>query len=200
MKFHWSVTRRLAAEGFVNFFAKRSDYMKYRKAGTITEYIRGVERELIYIGFWLSHGIEMANIENVLRELLEKGCYIEFVFTDPRAPHAKSLAQFFAQTPDSIAFKLQHSINRMVSFRNKLPRNLRPRFVIMTHRNMITASTFMIDHNTRSGKTLVDFKLYQMGRDESFGIEFQGKLNEDSLHNRIVASFQKVRKSAKVVS
>ncbi len=199
IKTYWSVTKRFGGEGIINFFAKRSDYMKYRKAGTIAEYIRGVERELIYVGFWLSHGIEMTNIEDVLRELLEKGCYIEFVFTDPHAPHVKSLAQFFSQNPESIAFKIQDSIDRMVSFRNRLPQNLKPRFVIMTHRNMISASTFMIDHNTHNGKTLVDFKLYQMGRDESFGIEFQGRLSKASLHYRIVESFQKVRKSAKII-
>lgn len=196
----WSVTRRLSANGIINFFATRADYIKYRQNGTVTKYIRTAERELIYVGLWLSHGIEMANIRETLESLLEHGCYVELIFLDPTVRYIESLADFLALSTDSVVTRINQSIYQMTSLKDSLPENLKPRFVLKAHSKLTTSSAFLIDQDTEHARVLIDFKLYGLGREQSFGIEFQRVAAADSLYSRVVSSFMEIRRQARAIA
>lgn len=200
LQLFWSMTKRLRANGIVNFFASRADYVKYREHGTVTEYMATTKRELVYIGFWLSHGTEMTNIRETLDKILSRGCYVEFIFVNPQISYLSNLADFLAIPEESILSRINQSINQMKEMRNSLPDNLKQRFILKTHDKLVTSSAFLIDQDTESEKILVDFKLYSLGREQTFGIEFNGKRSGSSLHSRMFTSLLNIRESAVILS
>jgi hypothetical protein len=192
----WSTTRRMRRNGIMNFFAKRSDYIKHRKEGTIPEYISLANRDLLYVGFWLAHGVDMSDIRNAMRELLERGCRIELIVINPENGYGKHLAEYLAMTPESLKIRIAHTVDQMREFRKSLTPELKTNFSIRTHTKLITASAFVLDRDTPKARILVDFKLYNAGRDNTFGIEFQAVQGKDKLYSRILDSLMKIRNSA----
>lgn len=192
----WSLTRRLRSNGVVNFFAQRSEYVQHRRNGSIPDYMRTTQHELIYVGFWLAHGVEMSDMRSTLRELLGRGCNVEFVLIDSDIAYRALLAQYLGIDEANLSSRIGDSLRFLIEFRDELPDNLRRRFLVKTHRQLLTSSAFIIDPGTGNAKTLVDFKLYRGGRDMTFGIEFAGLSSEGGLFERVTTSFDGIRESA----
>jgi hypothetical protein len=192
-RLYWSMTRRMRANGIINFFSSRADYVKYRKNGTISQYIRSAERELLYVGFWLAHGTEMSNVTEALIDRIREGVTIELIFIDPNSECVPALATYFDITVDEVRSRVASSIEKMRRLRETLEDDARLHFRLKTHRKLLTASAFLIDGSTQKARILVDFKLFAFERDHTFGIEFGHVDNGDTLYSRVGESYRKIR-------
>jgi len=194
----WSVTRRLKDTGVSNFFTSRSDYALFRKQKTISDYISTARKELVYVGFWLAKAVEIENIQDKLRELLDRGCTVELVFLDRNLdPTLRSkIAACLGMSQDSLVGRLDCTWSDMRSFRDDLPEEVKPRFILRSHQEFISSSALIFDPATEHAKTLVDFKLYGAGRQNSFGIELKPSKLPNSLYERVTDSFLEVRRES----
>jgi hypothetical protein len=199
-KLFWFMTSRLRANGIINFFPSRADYIKFRQNGTISQYISTADRELLYVGFWLAHGTEMSNVGEALIELVRKGVAVELVFIDPDGECLPAMANYFDIPVEEVRSRVASTIEKMQRIRESLDEDLQPRFRLKTHQKLLTASSFLMDGGTENAKILVDFKLFASGRDHSFGIEFGHVDGENTLYYRVEKSFRKIRASSKEIS
>jgi len=194
----WRLARRLRDNGVSNFFASRADYARYRPQGAISEYIETTHRELIYVGFWLAQGIEINNIKAIIPKLLRENCLVEFVFLSPDFVAMDQLAEYLGVSPKTIRARVMDALESMVHLRNSLPPELSGRFILKVHKQLITSSAFVFDHGTPKAKTLIDIKLFGLGRERTFGIELRATKSPDTLYAHITRSFMDIRKTAQV--
>lgn len=197
----WSITRRLRDTGITNFFTSRSDYVSFRKERSISEYISTTKKEFLYVGFWLAQGVEIDNVYSKFRELLHKGCTVEIVLMDQNSDSnfKRKVAAYLGFSEESLSTRLSNTWSNMIQFKNSLSEDLKARFILRYHQELVSSSTFIFDYRTESAKTLVDFKLYGMGREQSFGIELKPSEIENSLYERVTNSFLEIKKKATVV-
>jgi hypothetical protein len=195
----WSITKRMKATGVSGFFATRADYSRCRKEKTIGEYIRTAEKELIYVGFWLAHGVEMENILQEIERLLNR-CPVELVFLDQNLSDelGEKIAGYLGMPPANLKSRLQNAWSDVLSFREKLPSDMKSRFAVRRHREFTASSAFIFDSGGEQAKTLVDFKLFGAGRASSFGIELRSGGGDDCLYRRITGSFHEIRKKSEM--
>lgn len=199
LKLFWSIVRRLKDSGVINFYTCRSEYVKFRKQSSISDYIETANKELIYIGFWLAQGIEMENITKKLLQLLKRGCSVELIFLDPNSSHGDKIAEYLGTSFENYKARLTTTWRDIIKFKHSLPKDLKPRFILRSHNKHISSSAFIFDYNTETARTLVDIKLYGVGRENSFGIELQPSKLDNSLYDRVTKSFLAIRKCANTV-
>jgi hypothetical protein len=199
LKLFWLIVQRLRDNGIINFYTSRSDYVKFRKQSSIADYIETTKKEFIYIGFWLAQGTEMENITSKLFELLKRGCSVELVLLDPKSSHGNKIAEYLGISFENYKARLKTTWEYLIKFKNSLPDDLKPRFLLRSHDKLISSSAFIFDYNTEFAKTLIDIKLYGMGRESSFGIELQPSKMKNSLYYRITKSFLTIRNSSAIV-
>ncbi|MGW5441535.1 hypothetical protein [Nocardia asteroides] len=192
----WLITRRLKRNGVDNFFAKRSDYVRYRRHGTIQEYVNTAKHDLKYVGFWLAHGVEISNIGEHLAKMAQSGRSVEIVLLDPTCSYLPFLAQYLNLPEAAVASRIYAALNQLQKAREDVPANLAHLFRIKLHTKMITASAFLVDSTSDTSRLLVDFKLYGADRDNTFGIEFKRVSTEDSLYKRVYDSYDRICTSA----
>jgi len=183
-----------------NFFTSRSDYVSFRKERSISEYIYTAKKELLYIGFWLAQGVEIENISRKLRGLLDDGCMIEIAFLDRNIDEnlKSKIAAYLGISQESLIGRLNDTWFDMCRFRDDLPEDIKARFVLRSHQEAISSSAFIFDYGTQYAKTLVDFKLYGAGRENSFGVELTPSKLPDSLYDRLTNSFLEIKRRSSV--
>jgi hypothetical protein len=144
-----------------------------------------------YVGLWLAHGSAIDNLRPTVSDLLEGNRSINFCFLDPDVPseYLDALATYLALTPTSLRAHFGEAVLAWRAFKHELPPNLSGRFRLLTHRELVTSSVFIIDEGADTAKTLVDFKLFTQGRDQSFGIELRPCRTAGSLYERVNRSF-----------
>ncbi len=76
------------------------------------------------------------------------------------------------------------------------PPEMRARFALLHHSEMITASALLFDYGTPTAKILVDQKLYGVGREGSFGMELKPSMAPNSLYERVTGSYLTIRRRA----
>jgi hypothetical protein len=200
----WSVARRMTETGVSNFFPSRADYVRYRKQATASEYIATARHDLTYVGYWLAHGVEFESIQAAIRTMLRLQTRIQLVLlADDIDDEAKSrIAASLGISPASLADRLTNTWLDFNAFRDSLRPEERGYFGLRKHREHIGASAFIFDHGTISAKTLIDIKLFGIGRQGSFGLELKPAKRQDdaeSLYHRVTLSFQKINELAEDV-
>lgn len=198
-KLFWNITFRIRFSGITNFFGNRTDYAKYRKEPSISEYISTTNKEFIYIGFWLAHGIEFENITRTFERLLNNGCSIEVILINPdETVNINKIANYMGLSVENITNRINNAFEVFVNLKKTLPDILSNKFTIRFHTELITSSTFIFDYNSPKAKTLVDFKLFGGGRDTSFGFELKPTTDPDSLYERLTNSFLDIRRQSSI--
>ena len=170
----WTFTGRLRSYGISNLFARRSDYVRYRKQATIAEYLETAKHSITYVGFWLAHGTEMENISTYMPELLKQGRTVTFVLMQPNSAHLETLSAYMGIPADQVARRIKVALDKFQETKQSLSPSAGDRFSVRVHNAPITASAFLLDLDHPSAKILVDFKVYGHSREDSFGIELRG--------------------------
>ncbi len=200
----WSVARRMRETGVSNFFPSRADYVRFRKQATASEYLATAQHELSYVGYWLAHGVEFESIQAAMRTMLQLRKRIQLVLlADDIEDDSKArIAASLGISPASLSDRLTNTWHDFTTFRDDLRPEERGYFALRKHREHIGASAFIFDYGTASAKTLIDIKLFGIGRQGSFGLELKpAKRHGDaeSLYHRVTLSFQKINELAEDV-
>jgi hypothetical protein len=201
IRLFWSVAGRLRESGVLGFYPSRAAYVRNRRQHTIGEYVETARHELLYVGFWLAGGTEIENVTASFRRLLEQGCRIELVLLDPAMDKdlASAVAEYLGLTPISFQQRLDAAWQQFARFRASLPSDQAALLTLLAHSQLLTSSAFVFDVRTAEAKTLVDFKLFRVGREGSFGIELRPTASENGLYERTTKSFVAIRATARTV-
>ncbi len=193
LRLAFSVVPRLSRSGVTGFFATRADYVRYRKQATATEYMAIAKEELVYVGLWLAQTSEIEDLHRTLRTMLDRDVRVTLVLLDDAIDNAMStkLAAVLGLTAEALGDRLSNAWTSITEFKAKLPIEIAGRLTLLRHQEHLSASAFLIDRGRPSARTLVDIKLYGMGRQASFGIEFRPtkRGQAESLYERATRSF-----------
>jgi len=86
---------------------------------------------------------------------------------------------------------VNYSINKLLQLKNELRNDIGKYITIKLHHVPLSASAFIIQQpDPKTSRILVDYKLYNFCRDESFGIEYQDKDKE--ITQKIVESYLQI--------
>lgn len=201
LSFRYRITKRLMANGVSNFFASRADYVAHRTESTPAEYVLTANSELVYVGYWLAQATEIDKIADAIRKLVDHNRMVELVLLDPDVPKGvlDMWARFFGETREAFESRVRSAWERLTALRNGLEPTKRARLVLRKHRQFTGGSAFLFDRGTPSEKMLVDFKLFAMGREQSFGLEFRPVEEGNSLYARVKKSFEAILTTSEVV-
>jgi len=169
------MNKDLISSGVINFFPSRKTYISHRDHGKASEYIKGTKYELIYTGFWLASSTEMGNIIEVIKQLVENNIKVIIILMDPSANCIDHFSNYTGLGKKDIIGRINSSIEKFISMYNSLSIEGKNNFQLRLHNVPLSSSSFIIDKDHEQGKILVDFKIYGLSRDDSFGIEVQNK-------------------------
>jgi|GEM_PF-4706429 len=186
---------RLASAGISNFFTSRNDYNKYRHEKTLEEFIKSAKTSFAYFGIAFSTATGPTRLDSTFRDLLSNGVSVDIYIVD---------ASSSVETLDAIG--LLYGVNRkhvrttcgqaLAHFRefyDSLPIDQKGSFRVFLHEAPISYSAFVFDRGQKSQKLLVDYKIFGIGKDSSFGIQFDGVDESSTLYYRLIQSLDQIR-------
>lgn len=195
-----TVTPRLSRTGVTNFFASRAEYSQYRKQTTVTEYMATAREELTYVGFWLAPAVEFEDLHHHLRKLLDRRVRVTLVLLDAGIDEDQrtKIGAALGISADALRDRLDNAWSELSRFKGALPAEARARLTLASHQEHLTASAFVFDRDRPFAKTLMDVKLYGIGRQSSFGIELRPPRRDvdGSLYENATRSFGAVAERA----
>jgi hypothetical protein len=203
LRLAFGVTPRLARAGVSNVFPSRDDYVRYRKQRSATEYMQTAERQLTYVGYWLAQASEIEKLNTTILGLLGRGVDVTLVLLDEAlpAPELGKIADVLGLPSSGLASRLETAWQEMTRLKAGIPVGMSGSLVLRRHRCHLSASAFLFDRGASSAKTLIDIKLYGVGRQGTVGVELQPppKGAEGSLYERVTTSFETVASSSELV-
>ena len=145
VRLFWRIVGRMSDGGISNVYLSRAEYVKYRKEQTLEAYVDSAKKQMLYIGFWLSQGIEFEQIERAMRRVLDRGGEVELVFLSPDVTRtvADGLADYLAIARPECKEKLESAWSHVKTFRDDLPQGLRGRILLKSHKEVLQESVWV---------------------------------------------------------
>ncbi len=169
-----SLQQRVKASGISNLYLSRADYLEYRGAATLADYLGTSKTTIRIAAHWLSQGIEMEGIADSLAKFVKEGRTVEIAVVDPDSSSIKQVSDFFGISENDAVNRINGTLTDLHRAKMSLPRNKLRRFRILTYDTLATASVIMLDDDVIGGRIQVDFKVFQTPRHQSFGFELSG--------------------------
>ncbi len=160
--------------GIINIFPNRKAYVQHKDHGTESQYISTrCTKKLIYVGHWLAHGTEMGEIIDTLERLIVEKKDVQVVLLNPKNNNlVKEIADYMKINESEMKERIETSLSKLSNLKEELPAKLSKYFQIKIHNIPINASAFIIDHDNKKTRILIDYKIYNHERVKSYGIEF----------------------------
>ncbi|MCA1671477.1 MAG: hypothetical protein LC799_04500, partial [Actinobacteria bacterium] len=164
---------RLRASGVANFYASRSDYVRFRGAPRLTDYLATANKTIIVAAYWMGHGNEAEGIANVLGKLVDTRPELSATVAviDPTSPHMPQLADYLAVPPAEVEARLASTLRNLARARDGMSTDGRRRLDIRVYRDLPMASIIMLDDGDDNGRIQLDIKPFRAPRESSFGVE-----------------------------
>ena len=190
--------RRMRRAQIKNFYASRSEYRTARKQKTASDYVQITERKFVYVGLYLAQGTDESRMDDALRLLLRRKCEVQIVLLDAGISDemVQQIEQTTAIAEGTLRGRLEHALLHLRTFRENLSSDERERFFLKRHKKAISATAFLIDWSEKKGRLLIDTKIPFVGRENAFGIEFEGVPAEGSLASAWTTSFERIISTA----
>lgn len=189
------LVREFTRAGGLNFFSSRKDYINHKDHGTASEYLYTSKRSIVYVGFWLAHGIEVSNIIECLRVILESGRKISIVLLNPNSDAISACSKFLGIDVSEVKQRINQTKSKLCELQNNLSPTAKENFTLKYHNIPLSTSAFLLDSELGSGgRTLLDFKLYGFSREDGFGIEFRNQ--GLSLYDRVTKSYLEIERNS----
>lgn len=170
----WGLARRLDAIGMTNFFASRSDYVRYRPPGSIVDYLDSAKSRIDIAAFWMGHGNEAESTPRKIIAMLESkpSLIVRIAMIDPDGDHIESVSDYLGIPVQELRARLVASLDNLVKVRDDAPKVMRDRLSILVYTQMPAASVIMLDYGSEKGARIqLDFKPFRRPRSESFAFE-----------------------------
>lgn len=184
IRFSWSIFssvfnlhRRFKEIGFINFYSSRADYVRYRKADKLGDYLGFANHQVYLIGLWIANSIEIDGVINDIKNLLNKKptLKINIALIDPNSQIISSIANYLDIEVKEAKTRVTLSLNKLIKLKTSLDKSLKNRLEIRTYQTLPSFATILLDPDTDNCRVQIDFKIYHQPRHNSFSIEFTGK-------------------------
>lgn len=169
--------KRLRSAGLSNFYASRSDFVRYRKAPKLTDFLSLAEKSIDIAAYWMAHGNEAEGIAEHIAKLVQppKKIRATVAIIDPKSVYIEELACYLDMKPSELKSRIESSLNNLYEAKRKLSAEDQKRFKIKIYHTIPIASVIMIDEGSEDGRIQLDFKPYKVPRDYSFAFQFSGR-------------------------
>lgn len=187
--------------GINNIFISRKSYISHKDHGTAIEYISRAKKSIYYVGFWLAHGTEIGDISNSIKKLIyQKKVKVVIVFVNPDTNDViKCCSKFLGISEEEIKNRVNVSLDKFIKIYNELDDKYKEYLSIRVHEVPLSASAFILDNEEEDKcKALVDYKLYNCTRDDSYGIEYNNA--NRPLCNSISKSYIDIANESKIIN
>ena len=179
---------RLEPSGVRQVYLQRSDYVNHSLGGaTIESYVETANSSLLYVGYWLAHGTEIANVVEAFRKITERGVAVEIVLLSESLPSPlrAELAAMLGLSETELAQRVIAAWQKFKTLQASLSVPGKARFVLKSHQHPLGASIFIFDKEDATREKLhVDFKIFGLGRGDSFSMEMSPGAAPNSLYSR----------------
>lgn len=182
--------------GLINVFPSRKTYLQHKDHGTAAEYIRKCNHHLYYVGYWLASSISFGEIIKSFECLLKNHTSITVVFIDPNN-HAilETCSKYLGTTSDELKNRILFSLKKVAELRSSLDLEHQKYLSIKVHCVPLSASAFVIQQtDKKETRILMDCKLYDLCRDESYGLELKDESKE--ITQKALKSYLKICQEA----
>ena len=176
IKYVIQLYKRLSGVGFSNFYASRADYIRFRGAARLGDYLSFAQQKIVLIGLWMAHGVEIEGVINHIKNLIEQrpALHIGIALLDPDAVVLDSLGQYLNINADEIKTRINMAFGKLIEMKETLSENDKLRIDLRTYNSLPTFSSILIDPDADSCRIQIDIKVYQEARHNSFSLEFKG--------------------------
>ena len=163
--------------GIINIFPNRLTYRTHKDHGKANEYIKKCDKEILYIGFWLAHGTEMESLINTIKEQCLFGKKVTIILLNPNnTALMKQESDFLNIDQEEMASRIKRCLQKLIIIEQHLLTIDNHNLKVGVHDIPLNYSSFMLDYESREKtRILVDYKVYQKGRENSFGIEYKNQ-------------------------
>lgn len=181
--------------GIINVFPNRKTYAQHKDHGTSSEYILKAEHNIIYVGYWLSSGTELGNLKKAIQDSVSKKKTVTLVFMNPYDAASLSIcSKYIGIDAQNIKSRILNVLEDLLKFKNTLNSNTRY-LIIKVHNIPLSTSAFLLDTDLpRKCRILLDYKLYDCSREDSYGIEYENA--EKEITKKILASYMSIEKNS----
>lgn len=186
--------RRIKSSGIITFYTQRSTFTK--DAGTIGQYVRKAKKEVNYIGFWLSNGLQHQDLAEAIIEQVNKGVRFNFCMLSPHSPLLEYYADFFGESEEAIRTQIILSITTLQKLRKSLQQDKQQNIRILAHTKLTTTTFWVIDPDEEKSMIQLDHKVYGMQRHYTYGFQIKKKSSNESFYRGLVKAYLSIMSSA----
>lgn len=190
--------KRIVSAGIVTFYSKRSTFTK--DAGTIGCYVSKAKKEVNYIGFWLSNGLQHQDLIEKIVEQINKGVKFNFCVISPNSPLIDYYADFFGEDKESVVAQINTCINTLKNLRKNLQYDKQQHLRILLHEKIVTTTFWVIDPEENKSMIQLDHKIYNLPRHYTYGFQIKKKRSNQSFYVNLVKAYLEIMSSAEDIS
>ena len=185
--------------GVINIFPDRKAYINHKDHGKCQEYILKANHSVLYVGYWLATGTEIGELTKTIKELVNNQVTVTLVFLSPVDQDVlRVCSQYIGVKESQIAVRIKNVIKTLLEFKQSLDVEEKNYLTIKIHNAPISSTAILLDHSKDECRVLVDYKIYNGNRENSYGIEYNN--SSKCITNKIMQSFLNISKTAKIIN
>jgi len=110
---------RLELNGFYNFYASRDDYVRFREAPRLPDYLGLAQKSIKVCALWMAESTEMEGVANAIAELVRPPRNIEVTIciVNPKGPAVDSLASYLDMKTEETRTRTTNALMRLCESR-----------------------------------------------------------------------------------
>lgn len=189
--------KRIKSAGIVTFYTKRSTFTK--DAGTIGCYVSKAKREINYIGFWLSNGLQHQDLVETIIKQINNGVTFNFCIISPESPLIEYYTDFLGETKEGILAQINLSLNTLINLRDNLQKDKQKQLKILVHDKLITTTFWIIDPNEEKSMIQLDHKVYRLPRHYTYGFQIKKTYFNNEFYENLKKAYMNIIYTAKEI-
>lgn len=195
---YYNSKKRLKSAGIVTFYCQRNTFTK--DAGTIGCYVMRAKKEVHYIGFWLSNGLQHQDLCETIVKQVNAGVSFNFCMISPTSPLLEYYADFLGETKEDIIAQINLSLNTLNNLRSGLQKDKQKQIKILIHNKLITTTFWIIDPEEKKTMIQLDHKIYSLPRHYTYGFQIKKKYSNEKFYDNLKKSYLKIISSAEEIA
>lgn len=175
-----TLNKRIRDLGITNLYTSRDDFVKYRGAPKLIDYLNFAEKEIYICAYWMAHGTEMEGIEKKIVRLAKapKELNINIALINPKSLYIESLAEYLNTNADEVRRRIITSLIKLYEEKEKLAFEDKSRLTIKVYDAFPIASVIMLDPHNSNCRLQFEIKPYKRARHYSFSFELRDERAE----------------------
>lgn len=195
---YYKSKKRVKAAGIVTFYCQRNTFTK--DAGTIGCYVMRAKKEVNYIGFWLSNGLQHQDLGETIVRQVNAGVNFNFCIISPTSPLIEYYADFLGETKEDIIAQINLSLNTLKNLRSSIQKDKQKKIKIFIHKKLITTTFWVIDPDEKKSMIQLDHKIYSLPRHYTYGFQIKKKFSNVKFYDNLKKAYLEIISSAEEIT